>query len=55
MAIAKRHRRYGSAIIYLKLHQAGEIVNHKRVERLYAKGGLRVKRSQRKKIPVSER
>jgi len=55
VAIAQRHRRYGSAMIYLKLRQAGEIVNHKRVDRLYAKEGLQVKRRQRKKIPLGER
>jgi hypothetical protein len=35
VALAQRHRRYGSPMIYLKLRQAGEIINHKRVERLY--------------------
>lgn len=39
-ALAQRHRRYGTGMIYLKLRQAGEIVNHKRVERLYAKSDL---------------
>lgn len=28
--LAHRHRRYGAGMIYLKLRQAGEIVNHKR-------------------------
>ena len=55
VALAHRHRRYGSGMIYLKLRQAGELVNHKRVERLYAEAGLQVKRRKRKKIPVSER
>lgn len=55
VAIAQRHRRYGSAMIYLKLRQAGLIVNHTRVDRLYAKEGLQVKRRQRKKIPMGER
>ena len=36
VALVHRHRRYGAAMIYLKLRQAGEVVNHKRVERLYA-------------------
>ena len=36
IVLAHRHRRYGAGMIYLKLRQAGEIVNHKRVERLYA-------------------
>jgi len=42
-------------MIYLKLRQAGEPVNHKRVERLYALEGLQVKRRRRKKIPVTDR
>ena len=53
--LAQRHRRYGSEMIYLKLRQAGEQVNHKRVERLYTQEGLQVRKRQRKKIPVSER
>lgn len=36
VTLAQRHRRYGAEMIYLKLRQAGELVNHKRVERLYA-------------------
>lgn len=55
VAIAQRHRRYGAAMIYLKLRQAGERVNHKRVDRLYAQEGLQVRRRQRKKIPVGDR
>ena len=42
-------------MIYLKLRQAGEIVNHKRVDRQYAEAGLQVKKRRRKKIPMSER
>ena len=53
--MAQRHRRYGSGMIYLKLRQAGEIVNHKRVDRLYAEAGLQVKKRRRKKIPLSDR
>ena len=53
--LAQRHRRYGAGMIYLKLRQGGERVNHKRVERLYALEGLQVRRRRRKKIPVSER
>ena len=55
IALAQRHRRYGAGMIYLKLRQAGEFVNHKRVDRLYAEAGLQVKRRKRKKIPVAER
>lgn len=55
IALAQRHRRYGAGMIYLKLRQAGEIVNHKRVDRLYAEAGLQVKRRKRKKIPIADR
>lgn len=55
IVLAQRYRRYGAGMIYLKLLQAGEIVNHKRVERLYAEAGLQVKKRRRKKIPMSER
>ena len=50
-----RHRHYGAAMIYLKLRQAGEVVNHKRVERLYAEARLQVRRRKRKKIPIADR
>lgn len=55
IALAHRHRRYGAEMIYLKLRQAGQQVNHKRVERLYAEAGLQVRRRKRKKVPVSDR
>lgn len=55
VTLAQRHRRYGAEMIYLKLRQAGELVNHKRVERLYVLEKLQVRRRRRKKIPVSER
>jgi putative transposase len=55
VALAQRHRRYGSEMIYLKLRQTGALVNHKRVERVYALLKLQIKRRRRKKIPVSER
>lgn len=55
LALAHRHRRYGAGMIYLKLRQAGLNVNHKRVDTLYAKAGLQVKRRKRKKVPVSDR
>ena len=55
IALAQRHRRYGAGMIYLKLRQAGEAVNHKRVDRLYAEAGLQVRRRKRKKIPVADR
>jgi transposase InsO family protein len=55
VALAHRHRRYGAGMIYLKLRQAGERVNHKRVERLYVEERLQVRRRRRKKVPVAER
>jgi transposase InsO family protein len=55
IALAQRHRRYGVGMIYLKLRQAGELINHKRVVRLYAEAGLQVKKRKRKKIPLSDR
>jgi transposase InsO family protein len=55
VVLAQRHRRYGAGMIYLKLRQAGQPVNHKRVERLYAEAGLQVRRRRRKKVPVAER
>lgn len=55
MGLAHRYRRYGAAMIYLKLRQAGIVVNHKRVERIYANEHLQVRRRKRKKVPVAER
>jgi len=55
VGLAQRHRRYGAGMIYLKLRQAGEAVNHKRVERIYGLEKLQIRRRRRKKIPVSER
>jgi putative transposase len=42
-------------MIHLKLRQPGQLVNYKRVERLYRLEKLQVPRRRRKKIPVSER
>jgi transposase InsO family protein len=55
VTLAHRHRRYGAGMIYLKLRQAGRVVNHKRVDRLYAEARLQVKRRRRKKIPMADR
>lgn len=55
VTLAHRHRRYGAGMIYLKLRQAGERVNHKRVHRLYVAERLQVRRRRRKKIPVVDR
>jgi transposase InsO family protein len=55
VTLAHRHRRYGAGMIYLKLRQRGLIVNHKRVERLYAEANLQIRRRKRKKVPMSNR
>jgi transposase InsO family protein len=55
VGLAQRHRRYGVGMIHLKLRQAGEPVNYKRVARLYRLEQLHIRRRRRKKIPVSER
>ncbi|MCU1384672.1 MAG: transposase [Acidobacteria bacterium] len=55
VALAHRHRRYGAGMIYLKLRQAGEPANHKRVDRRYAEARLQVKRRRRKKVPFADR
>ena len=41
-ALAARHKRYGCRMIAAKLRQAGWLVNHKRVERIWRKEGLQV-------------
>ena len=46
--LAQRYTRYGVGMIYLKLRQEGEPVNHKGVERLYREERLQVRRRQRK-------
>ena len=55
LSLAHRYRRYGAGMIYLKLRQQGEIVNHKRVDRLYAQAALQVHRRKRKKVPAADR
>jgi len=55
LALAHRYRRYGAGMIYLKLRQEGRVVNHKRVDRLYAEARLQVKRRRRKKVPLQDR
>jgi putative transposase len=55
VTLAHRYRRYGAGMIYLKLRQGGQLVNHKRVERLYTEAQLQVRRRKRKKVPVGKR
>lgn len=55
VALAQRHRRYGVGMIHLKLRQGGDLVNYKRVERLYQEARLQVRRRKRKKVLLGER
>jgi putative transposase len=55
VALAHRHRRYGAGMIYLKLRQGGERVNHKRVDRICTAERLQIRRRRRKKVPVADR
>lgn len=55
LALARRHKRYGVGMTYLKLRQEGMLVNYKRMERLYQAAKLQVRRRKRKKVPVGER
>lgn len=50
-ALAHRHKRYGVGMIYLKLRQGGQVVNYKRVERLYQQAKLQVRRRKRRRCP----
>jgi hypothetical protein len=42
-------------MISLKLRQAGERANHKRVHRQYVAESLQIRRRRRKKVPVADR
>jgi transposase InsO family protein len=55
VALATEFGRYGYRRITALLERAGWLVNHKRVERLYAEAGLQVRRRKRKKIPMAHR
>ena len=49
LALVRRHPRYGTPRIHRLLVEAGWRVNHKRVERLWRREGLKVPRKTRKK------
>src|SRR5262249_3643128 len=55
VGLAHRYKRYGAGMIYLKLRQQGLVVNHKRVDRLYALEKLQLKKRRRKKVPLADR
>ena len=53
--IAETKRRYGCPRIYVRLRREGWTVNHKKVERLYRKEGLSLRRRARKKATAVPR
>ena len=55
LALAQRYKRYGVGMIYLKLRQAGLLVNYKRVERLYQEAKLQVRRRKRNQRALPRR
>jgi putative transposase len=55
VALASQHRRHGYRMIHGLLQAQGEVVNHKRVYRLYRQEDLLVKRRRRRKRALLER
>jgi len=53
--LAAIKRRYGYRRLYVLLRREGFVVNRKRVQRLYRKAGLTVRRCKRKRIGLVER
>jgi putative transposase len=53
--LAGERRRYGYRWLTVLLKRAGEVVNHKRVYRLYREEGFSVRRRKRKRIGAVER
>ncbi|MVM34023.1 IS3 family transposase [Spirosoma sp. HMF4905] len=49
--LARRHKQWGVLKIYRRLRKQGELVNHKRVRRLYRKLGLSLRRTTKKRLP----
>ncbi|QIP13075.1 transposase [Spirosoma aureum] len=49
--LARRHKHWGVLKIYRRLRKQGELVNHKRVRRLYGKLGLNLRRRTKKRLP----
>jgi putative transposase len=54
--VLSKYNKYGCGMIHLKLRQRGNIINHKRTERIYRELGLQLhRRKRRKKITSVER
>lgn len=53
--LASQRRRYGSRRLQVLLRREGKIVNHKRVERIYAEEGLQLKKRKRRRQTAAPR
>ncbi len=53
--LARRHKQWGVLKIYRRLRKQGELVNHKRVRRLYRSLGLSLRRKTKKRLPDAVR
>lgn len=53
--LARRHKHWGVLKIYRWLRKQGELVNHKRVRRLYRSLGLSLRRKTKKRLPDAVR
>jgi putative transposase len=55
LALAGQRRRFGYRRLTLLLRREGQVVNHKRVYRLYKEEGLAVRRRRRKRVATARR
>ncbi|GAB4030415.1 hypothetical protein GCM10028774_05090 [Spirosoma jeollabukense] len=53
--LARRHKLWGVLKIYRRLRKQGELVNHKRIRRLYRSLGLSLRRKAKKRLPDAVR
>ena len=53
--LAGRHKHWGVLKIYRRLRKQGELINHKRVRRLYRNLGLSLRRKTKKRLPEAVR
>jgi len=49
--LARRHKQWGVLKIYRRLRKQGELVNHKRIRRLYRELGLSLRRKTKRRLP----
>ena len=53
--LARRHKHWGVLKVYRRLRKQGELINHKRVRRLYRSLGLSLRRKTKKRLPEAVR